>query len=155
MEPVKKSVLAPYFEEVSDADVQGVELLAPAEAAEVWARNFNREASGLFDLPNGSWVIRGPWSVIGTWIEAYNGLTNPRDFEDAIVKACNWSADEPLLFVQSSRQVVALNLQGFLKCWQELLAAFDDAPILMARRAGGTTACRFVPLGQVMLTTRN
>lgn len=155
MDPVKKSVLAPYVDEISDDDLQDVALLTSAEAAEVWEANFDGKAKGLYDLPNDSWVVRGPWSVIGSWIDAYNGLADPAEVEDIIVKASNWSIDEPLLFVQNSRQVVALELRGFLKCWQELLAAFDDGPILMALRGDGATALRFVPLGQVMLTTKN
>lgn len=155
MDPVTKSVLAPYFDEIPDADLQDVQVLTSTEAAEVWGENLDRGAKGLYDLPNDLWVVRGPWSVIGTWIDAYNGLADPRGVEDLVVKANNWSIDEPLLFVQNSRQVVALELKDFLKCWQGLLAAFDDGPILMARRGSGTTAFRFVPLGQVMLTTRN
>lgn len=156
MDPVKNSVLAPYFDEISDADLQDVELLAPAEAAEIWVENFDRRAKGLYDLSNDSWVVRGSWSVIGTWIDAYNGLADPGSVEDVVVKASNWSIDEPLLFVQNSRQVVALELQGFLKCWQGLLAAFDDGPILITRRGGAAAvAFRFVPLGQIMLTIRN
>lgn len=154
MDPVKKSVLAPYFDETPDADLQDVALLTSTEAAEVWATNFDRKAKGLYDLPNDLWVVRGPWSVIGTWIDAYNGLADPRGVEDLVVKASNWSIDEPLLFVQNSRQVVALELKDFLNCWKGLLAAFDDGPILMARRSGRDAVFRFVPLGQVMLTTR-
>ena len=155
MQPVKKSVLAPYFDEIADADLQDVKLLTCTEAAEVWAENFDRKAKGLYDLPNDLWAERGPWFAIGTWLDAYNGLVDPRGVADLVVKASNWSVDEPLLFVQNSRQVVALELQNFSKCWQGLLAAFDDGPVLMSRSGRGDIAFRFVPLGQVMLKTIN
>lgn len=155
MNPVKKSVLAPYFDEVSEVDLQGVELLTSAEAAEVWAENFDRRAKGLYDLPDDSWVAKGSWSIIGNWIGPYNELASSGKIEEAVVNTSNWSLDEPLFFVQSSQQVVALELQGFLKCWQELVSAFDDGPILMARRGGRTAAFRFAPLGQVLFATRN
>lgn len=155
MVPVKKSVLAPYFDDISDADLRDIELLTSAEAGEFWAENFDRRAKGLYDLPNDSWVVRCPWSVVGRWLDAYNGSGDIGEVADVVVNASRWSINEPLLFVQSSRQIVALELQGFLKCWQGLLAAFDDGPILMSRRRGVTRAFRFVPLGQVMFTTGN
>lgn len=152
MEPVKKSTFASYFDDLSELDTKGVNILSAAEAMEVWTELFGHKAKGLYDLPATSWVVKGSWLPIGTWIDAYNGLVDRNVVINLVATASNWASNEPLWFVQSSRQIVALELQGFLKCWHGLFAAFDDGPILVTRGAGrDVCAMRFVPMGQIML----
>jgi hypothetical protein len=155
MIPIKQSPLASYFDEVpvNASDLNDLGFLDAAEAAQVWQTNFDSKAKGLYDLPDECWVVRNPWSVIGTWIDAYNGSADPAGVHDAIVKASDWPTNEPLLLVQNSRNIVTLSFASFSKYWQELLAAFDDGPILMPSDGKVAAIFRFSPLGHIMQTS--
>lgn len=151
MIPLKSSHLAHYFDECSDADLDNAQFLTPPEAREVWGEYFASKARSLYALPDDCWVARGSWSVVGSWIDAYNCKIDNGDVSKAISATTNWSNDEPLLFVQGSTQIVSLDLHSFKRCWRGLLAAFDDGPILIDRhsRQHGS-ALRFVPMGQIL-----
>lgn len=156
MMPLKSSPLAPYFHEYSDADLIHALYLTPSEAREVWENYFASKARSLYALPNDCWLVRGSWAVVGSWIDAYNCEIDNGDVSTAISKATTWSNDEPLLFVQGSTQIVALDLQSFKRCWRDLLAAFDDGPVLIDRRARQESAAlRFVPIGHILSFKQN
>ena len=151
MIPLKSSPLAHYFDEYSDADLANAQFLTSSEAREVWEKCFASKARSLYALPDDCWVARGSWSVVGPWIDAYNCKIDNGDVSRAISAATTWASDEPLLFVQGSTQIVALDLRSFKKCWRDLLAAFDDGPILIDRRSRQEAcALRFVPMGQIL-----
>jgi Protein of unknown function (DUF2947) len=149
--PLKSSPLAHYFDECSDEDLTNAQFLSTSEAREVWEKCFASKARSLYALPDDCWVARGSWSVVGSWIEAYNCKIDNGDVSRAISAATTWASNEALMLVQGSTQIVALDLRSFNKCWRGLLAAFDDGPILIDRRSQPEAcALRFVPMGQIL-----
>lgn len=155
VKPVKKTAPGPYFEDVAHSDLQSVELLNYHEAAAVWMQFFDHRATGLYDLPSELWAVRGPWLPIGICYDVYSCMGDKHKIADLVVSSSKWPLNEPLLLFHNRQQVVALKLQDLHNCWQGLLAAFDDGPILISMRTGGNVAIRFVPWGQVMLTAKS
>lgn len=151
MTTLKSSPLAYYFDEYSESDLADTKFLTPSEASEVWGKYFASKARSLYALPDDCWVARGSWTIVGTWIDAYNCKIDNGAVSRAISTATTWSDDEPLLFVQGITQIVALDLRSFKRYWRDLLAAFDDGPILIDRRSRQEgAALRFVPMGQIL-----
>lgn len=154
---IKDSPLAPYFQDTpsNSPTLDKIFYLDKHEAISIWKNIIDIKAKGLYDLSNESWVVKSTWNSIGRWIEAYNEEERADCISEAILNISNWSQQENLLFIQSSQNIISLNLNCFSSHWQSLFAAFDDGPLLLNQNSSLTTAFRFTPLGDIITTKIN
>ena len=153
---IKNSPLAPYFSDVSDATrvLRDIFVLETDESMNFWAAHFDARARGFHDLSQDSWVLKAAWTVIGSWIDAYNGAASAKDVGQTIEEASGWALADDLALIQNRRNVVLLKRKDFDAYWKELFAAFDDGPILMSRSDVDGTVFSFSPLGDILRASR-
>ena len=152
MLPIVCSPLSDYFDDLPTNLLQDINYLDSEEAGAAWKIWGDHKARGLYDLPLDSWVLQVPWHCIGRWIDAYNRQDNSAVVPETIIKASGWALDQPLLLIQDSKNIIQVRLMDFSRCWDALLAAFDDGPLLVP--AGSIfvsgSVFRFILLGNIL-----
>ena len=151
---IKKSPLALYFQDIpyDSPTLDQLFYLDKNEATTIWKNIIDTKAKGLYDLPNDSWVAASTWSLIGTWMDAYNEIEGAHSIPDVISHISNWPQQERLFLIQNCHNIISLDYNNFASHWQSLFAAFDDGPLLLNQNTSLITAFRFTPLGDIITT---
>lgn len=149
MRPISSSPRASSFEDLAPAIRNELRQLDPTECAEAWKVFGGARARHLFELSETHWLHALAWQSVGDWISPYNDQAVSPVFIQAIETAAGWSDEQPLLLIQDRKNIEMFSWQLFPECWQSLLCAFDDGPLLVPVHAvAGSIVC-FAPLGHV------
>ncbi len=154
MIPVTESPISEYFDEVSSDLQNAVWWLNESECKSVWSVWGASVSRGLYDLPSGHWLNAIAWQPIANWLGELRGMCERGLLVQKICESSGWSVDAHLMLIQGSQRIISLNLGAFAACWDCLLRAFDDGPVLVPGDVRYGSVFCFAPLGQVLHATK-
>jgi hypothetical protein len=109
---------------------------------------FGESAKSYFSLPDDSWVVTSPATVIGQWLQEYNTGQFQRTASELKLRL-PWLLATPVFFCVSRRTLIASAWDDFTRLWDCYLELHDDCPIVVPEQNGPREALVFTPLGDI------